>query len=88
MKEKDPRLADYSLKMAEADWRFAVEKLVLDEKPDSNSVWSVSFDSGNVLHEVASAGILASVELWHATGDSVYARKGIGLAKILSLIHI
>jgi len=69
--------------MAEADWRFAVEKLVLDEKPDSNSVWSVSFDSGNVLHEVASAGILASVELWHATGDSVYARKGIGLAKII-----
>jgi Glycosyl hydrolase family 9/Cellulase N-terminal ig-like domain len=83
LKEKDPRLADYSLKMAEADWQFAVEKLVLDEKPDSNAVWGVSFDSGNILHEVASSGILASVELWRATGDSSYARKGIELAKII-----
>ena len=83
LKEKDPRLADYSLKMAKADWQFAVEKLAFDEKTDSTAIWSVSFDSGNILHEVASAGILASVELWHATRDSCYARKGIELAKII-----
>jgi hypothetical protein len=83
LKERDPRLANYSLKMAEADWQFAVEKLVLDEEPVSNAVWSVSFDSGNILHEVASAGILASVELWHATGDSRYASKAVELAKII-----
>ena len=83
LKEKDPRLADYSLKMAKADWQFAVEKLVLDENTDPTAAWSVTFDSGNILHEVASAGILASVELWHATGDSCYAREGIKLAKII-----
>jgi hypothetical protein len=83
LKEKDPRLAVYSLKMAEADWQFAVEKLVLDEETDSTASWSVTFDSGNILHEVASAGILASVELWYATGDSCYARKGIELAKFI-----
>jgi Glycosyl hydrolase family 9/Cellulase N-terminal ig-like domain len=83
LKQRDPRLANYALKKAKADWQFAVEKLVPDEKPDSNAVWSVSFDSGNILHEVASAGILASVELWHATGDSCYATKGIELAKII-----
>lgn len=84
LKERDPRLANYSLKMAEADWQFAVEKLVLDEEPVSNAVWSVSFDSGNILHEVASAGILASVELWHATGDNRYASKAVELAKIIT----
>jgi hypothetical protein len=83
LKEKDPRLADYSLKMAKADWQFAVEKLVLDENTDPTAAWSVTFDSGNILHEVASAGILASVELWHVTGDSSYALKGIELAKII-----
>ena len=83
LKERDPRLANYSLKMAEADWQFAVEKLVLDEEPASDAVWSVSFDSGNILHEVASAGILASVELCYATGDNRYASKAAELAKII-----
>jgi hypothetical protein len=32
---------------------------------------------------VASAGILASVELWHATGDNRYAGKAVELAKII-----
>jgi hypothetical protein len=83
LKERDPRLANYSLKMAKADWQFAVEKLLLNEEPPSNAVWSVSFDSDNILHEVASAGILASVELWHTTGDSRYASKAVELAKII-----
>jgi hypothetical protein len=83
LKERDPRLANYSLKMAKADWQFAVEKLILNEEPVSNAVWSLSFDSGNILHEVASAGILASIELWHATGDSCYANKAAELAKII-----
>jgi hypothetical protein len=83
LKERDPRLAYYSLKMAKADWQFAVDKLRPSEEEDTNAVWSVSFDSGNILHEVASAGILASVELWHATGDSIYSRKAVELAKII-----
>ena len=84
MKERDPRLANYSLRMAQSDWQFAVEKLVLVKENDSTAVWSVSFDSGDVLHEVASAGILASVELWHATGDDHYANKAADLARIIT----
>jgi hypothetical protein len=83
LKERDPRLAAYSLKMAESDWHFAVEKLVLNEDTASDAVWSVSFDSGEILHEVASAGILASVELWKATGNGTYADKAAELAKII-----
>ena len=83
LKERDPRLADYSLKMAKADWQFAVDKLHPGEEVDTNAVWSVSFDSGNILHEAASAGILASVELWHATGDSIYSQEAVELAKII-----
>jgi hypothetical protein len=84
LKERDPRLASYSLKKAQADWQFAVDKLVLVRENDSTAVWSVSFDSGDVLHEVASAGILASVELWSATGDKKYADKAVGLANIIT----
>jgi hypothetical protein len=42
LKERDSRLANYSLKMAKADWQFAIEKLVLDEKPNANAIWSGS----------------------------------------------
>jgi hypothetical protein len=83
LKERDSRLANYSLKMAMADWQFAVEKLVLNQEPVSGAVWSGSFDSGNVLHEIASAGILASVELWKATGDRKYSDKAAEIAQII-----
>ena len=83
LKEKDPRLANYSLKMAEADWQFAVDKMVLVRENDSSAVWAVSFDSGDVLHEIASAGILSSVELWNDTGNKKYADKAAELANII-----
>ena len=75
LKETDPRLANYALKMAKADWQFAIDKLVLVRENDSSAAWGVSFDSGDVLHEIASAGILASVELWNATGDKKYEER-------------
>lgn len=83
LKERDPRLAAYSLKMAEADWQFAVENLNLNEESSSKATFSGSFDSGNVLHEIASAGILASVELWRATGNQRYANKAAELANVI-----
>ncbi len=83
LKGREPRLAYYSLKMAKADWQFAVDKLHLNEDIDTNAVWSVSFDSGNILHEVASAGILASVELWLSTGDIIYSQEAVELANII-----
>jgi hypothetical protein len=83
LKERDSRLANYSLKMAKADWQFAIDNLVFEEEPSESEIWSGSFDSGKVLHDVASAGIAASVQLWRATGDSRYAAKAAELAKII-----
>ncbi|HUX96573.1 MAG TPA: glycoside hydrolase family 9 protein [Bacteroidales bacterium] len=84
LKETDPRLANYALKMAKADWQFAIDKLVLVRENDSSAAWGVSFDSGDVLHEIASAGILASVELWNATGDKKYEEKAAEMATMIT----
>ena len=70
--------------MAEADWQFAVDKMVITRENDSTAVWGVSFDSGEVLHEIASAGIMASVELWHATGDKKYMSRAVEMAEIIT----
>ncbi len=84
LKDKDPRLANYALRAAQEDWKFAADKMVIIRENDSTAVWSTSFDSGDVLHEIASAGIVASVELWHATGDRKYAEKAAELADIIT----
>ncbi len=83
LKDRDPRIANYSLRMAESDWNFAVEKMIVTRENDSTAVWGVSFDSGEVLHEIASAGIAASVELWKATGKAIYRDKAVELAEII-----
>jgi hypothetical protein len=70
--------------MAMADWQFAIDKLVLVRENDSSAAWGVSFDSGDVLHEIASAGILASVELWNATGDKKYEDKAAEMATMIT----
>lgn len=82
--ESDPRTANYSLRSAKADWQFAVDKLDQDVKNSQGAVWSGSFDSGNVLHETASAGIIASIELYRATGEKAYAEKAVELAEIIT----
>ena len=83
LKNRDPRLAAYSLKMARADWQFAIEKMNRNEDSHSKEIFSGSFDSANVLHELASAGILASVALWRATGETIYETKATELAKVI-----
>ena len=83
LKEKDPRLAAFSLKMAKADWQFATDKLNLTENPSSKEPFTGSFDSGNVVHELASQGIIASVELWESTGDKKYEIKATELARVI-----
>jgi len=79
----DPRLATYALKMAEADWRFACDGLLATNVTNSKELWRGTFDSENVEHEVASVGVLASVDLWQATGNQLYADEAIALAKII-----
>jgi hypothetical protein len=81
LKESDQRLAAYSLKMAEADWRFACAGMSATNA--TSELWRGTFDSDNVEHEVASVGVLASVDLLQATGNQRYADKAIELAKII-----
>jgi len=82
-KERDPRLAAYSLKMAEADWRFAVAGMAGAATETPQNRFHVSFDSAGVVHERASAGVLASVDLWRATGSRQYEDKAVELAQII-----
>jgi hypothetical protein len=82
LKESDPRLAAYSLKMAEADWRFACAGMSVTNW--TKELWRGNFDSDNVEHEAASVGVLASVDLWLATGNQPrYADKAVELASII-----
>jgi hypothetical protein len=81
LKNSDPRLAVYSLKTAEADWRFACAGVSTTNA--TSELWRGTFDSDNVEHEVASVGVLASVDLWQATGNETYADKAVELARII-----
>jgi hypothetical protein len=83
LKQSDPRLAAYSLKMAEADWRFAVAGMAEASAQTTQERFHVSFDSDGVVHERASEGVLASVDLWRATGEKRYADKAVKLAQII-----
>jgi hypothetical protein len=88
LKARDPRIAAYSLKMAEADWRFAVAGMASSDTPWTGArtfqdIWRVTFDSENVVHEVASTGVLASVNLWRATGGQRYADKAAELGRMI-----
>ena len=83
LKPSDARLAAYSLQMAEADWRFACDGMSATHAVAAPGVWRGTFDSDNVEHETASAGVLASVDLWQATGEERYAAKAVELAKII-----
>jgi hypothetical protein len=81
LKETDPRLAAYSLRMAEADWRFAVEGMTTPQA--SKELWQGSFDSGNVMFDEASVGVLSSVDLWRATGNRQYMDKAVEFARLI-----
>lgn len=63
----DPDRAELSREMAEADWRFAMASLQQTPGQDRDVV-------------MASAGVLASVELWKLTGDSRYRDQAFALA--------
>lgn len=78
LKDRDPRLADYALKAAKADWAFAITAMP-NVKP-SKEIWRGSFDSDNVGHELPSQAILAAVDLWKATADAQYSAKAIALS--------
>src|SRR5438132_12219414 len=85
LKQRDPRLSAYALKMAEADWRFAVAGMAdpAGASPIPPDLYRVTFDSDNVAYDVAATGVVASVDLWRATGNQRYADKAVELARII-----
>jgi hypothetical protein len=84
LKDCDPRTAAYALRTAKEDWRFAVEGLAATVEQSAGEIWRGNFDSGNVAHETASGGVLASVDLWRATGGREFADKAVELARIIT----
>ncbi|MCK5206674.1 MAG: glycoside hydrolase family 9 protein, partial [Cyclobacteriaceae bacterium] len=83
LKNDDPRLANYALKMAEEDWGYAIEGMAATKAQSNKSVFRGTFDSDNVEHEVVSLGIRASVDLWKATGNQQYREKAAEWAKVI-----
>jgi hypothetical protein len=77
-KDTDPVFAANALKIAEADWKFAVDGMP-SVKP-SKDIWRGTFDSNNVEDELPSQAILSSIAVWKATGDKKYAEMATKLA--------
>jgi hypothetical protein len=80
LKESDPRLAAYCVKMAQEDWRFARDGMSSTNSTSSKELWRGTFDSDNVEHETAAVGVLASADLWQITGNQLYADTAVELA--------
>ncbi|MCL4813796.1 MAG: glycoside hydrolase family 9 protein [Vicinamibacteraceae bacterium] len=76
LRTSDPALAARALAMARQDWLDAIDT---PETPENLS--TPAFASTDM--ELASVGILASLELYAATGDEHYSRKARELAPIV-----
>ncbi len=72
LKDSDPELANRSLMIAEEDWKYAVEGL--KTAPPLAEVYGAQDELERI-----SFGVVASVELYLATGDDHYAQEAIVL---------
>ncbi len=75
LKGANPRLAASCLAQAEADWGFARAGMAAAAAPAPGQHWRGTFDSDHVELELAAVGVLASVDLWQATGKAFYAES-------------
>lgn len=76
LRSSDPELAARSLKIAEEDWRFAVEGRKTEEP--KKAVYGQSDEL-----EVISIAALASANLYAATGNNVYADYATAMASAI-----
>jgi hypothetical protein len=76
LKDSDPELANRSLMIAEEDWKYAVEGL--KTAPPLAEVYGAQDEL-----ERMSFGVVASVELYLATGDDRYAQEAIVLGDLV-----
>jgi hypothetical protein len=72
LKASDPELAQRSLRIAEEDWKFAVDGL--KSAPPLPEVYGAQDELERI-----SYGVVASVELYEATGEAQYADEAIAL---------
>lgn len=71
LEKSEPEIAAFSLKMAEEDWKFAVEGINKPLQDYDNCV------------DLVSMGVIASLDLFKATGQNQYADKAVELAQII-----
>ncbi|MCC6242941.1 MAG: glycoside hydrolase family 9 protein [Gemmatimonadaceae bacterium] len=76
LKDRDPKRAMESLRIARDDWKHAIVGV------EGPSTWHTPAFAASRM-ELAAIGITASIELFRATGESVYRDKAIELAKIV-----
>ena len=76
LKDSDPGLADLSLAIAEEDWKFAVDGL------KTASPLAEVYGAKDELERV-SFGVVASVDLYQATGDRRYADEAVALGDLV-----
>src|ERR1017187_9210092 len=76
LKDTDPELANRRLKIAEEDWKFAVEGL--KTAPSLAEVYGAQDELERI-----SFGVVASVEVYLATGDDRYAQEAIVLGDLV-----
>jgi hypothetical protein len=76
LEDRDPELAARSLRIAEDDWQHAIVGV---EGPDT---WSTPAYAARPI-ELAGIGIIASLELYQATGGEEYAEKAAELARTI-----
>ena len=76
MKDSDPELANRSLAIAEEDWKYAIEGL--ETAPPIDEVYGAKDELERI-----SFGVVASVELYRATGDQRYADEAVALGDLV-----
>jgi hypothetical protein len=76
LKDSDPELANKSLHIAEEDWKFAIDGL--KTAPPLAEVYGSKDEL-----ELDSYGVIASVELFRATGDQLYADEAHRLGDLI-----
>ncbi len=72
LRAEDPQRAAHALSMARADWQFAVAGMAAPATGTRGS-----------LTETASAGVLASLDLFKLTGERRYADKAVELGALI-----
>ena len=81
---RDPRMAAFSLEMAEEDWRFGAAGMDALLAAPATQAFRGNFDSNAPALETVSQAIIAAVELWKATGDRTWLDQGAAWAGVIT----